>query len=68
MATKQKTCGCGCGAEVRSRYLPGHDAKHKSALVSRSLEGDRAATRELRKLGWEAHLEKARARRAQKEG
>ena len=32
-------CGCGCGAEVRSRFLPGHDAK----LHSRQLAEARAA-------------------------
>ena len=58
-----KECECGCGAEVRSRYLPGHDAKHKSALINRALEGDAAATRELRKRGWQTHLEKSRASR-----
>ena len=25
-------CLCGCGAPVRRRYLPGHDAKHRSQL------------------------------------
>lgn len=29
-----RTCGCGCGAPVVRRYLPGHDAKHKGALTS----------------------------------
>jgi hypothetical protein len=61
-----KTCECGCGGEVRSRYLPGHDAKHKSALINRALSGEGAATRELRKRGWQAHLEKSRASRKRK--
>lgn len=26
-----KVCGCGCGAEVKGRYRPGHDARHVSA-------------------------------------
>ncbi len=28
-----KTCQCGCGAPVARSFLPGHDAKLKSALV-----------------------------------
>jgi hypothetical protein len=31
--TPVRLCGCGCGAEVARRYLPGHDARHKAALV-----------------------------------
>ncbi len=27
-----RLCECGCGAAVRRRYLPGHDAKHRSAM------------------------------------
>jgi len=27
-----RKCECGCGAPVRRRYLPGHDAKHRSLL------------------------------------
>jgi hypothetical protein len=27
-----RLCECGCGAVVRRRYLPGHDAKHRSAM------------------------------------
>lgn len=27
-------CGCGCGQAVTRRYAPGHDAKHKSALLA----------------------------------
>lgn len=29
-----RTCGCGCGAPVVRRYRPGHDARHKAALVA----------------------------------
>jgi hypothetical protein len=29
----QKTCQCGCGHAVARRFLPGHDARLKSALV-----------------------------------
>lgn len=27
-------CLCGCGAEVKKTYRPGHDAKHVSVLIS----------------------------------
>jgi hypothetical protein len=27
-----RLCECGCGAAVRRRYLPGHDARHRSAM------------------------------------
>jgi hypothetical protein len=60
------TKGCGCGAEVKSRFLPGHDAKLKSRLVTQGLDGDPAAVKELRKRKWQAHLEKARASRERK--
>lgn len=63
-----KTCGCGCGAEVARRYLPGHDARHKASIVRRANEGttrqacDRAID-ELAELGWTqyASLETLRA-------
>ena len=29
----QGKCECGCGAEVRHRFVPGHDAQLKSRLV-----------------------------------
>jgi predicted nuclease with RNAse H fold len=32
-----RLCLCGCGAPVRRRYLPGHDAKHRSQLASATL-------------------------------
>ena len=45
-------CGCGCGATVRRRYLPGHDAKHRSKLLAEMRAGDRDAADELERLGW----------------
>ena len=45
-------CGCGCGATVRRRYLPGHDAKHRSKLLAELRAGDREAGDELERLGW----------------
>lgn len=32
-ATPAGFCGCGCGEEVARRYRPGHDARHKGALL-----------------------------------
>lgn len=45
-------CGCGCGASVRRRFLPGHDAKLKSRLLRSWRDGDIAAGEQLRDLGW----------------
>jgi len=45
-------CWCGCGAVVRNRFLPGHDAKLKSRLVKEARDGDRAAIQQLEQLGW----------------
>ncbi len=46
-------CGCGCGALARRRYLPGHDAKHKSRLLAEMRSGSRPAGEELQRLGWD---------------
>jgi hypothetical protein len=46
-------CECGCGAPVRRRFLPGHDAILKSRLLREARAGD-AAKRALRRLGWNA--------------
>jgi predicted nuclease with RNAse H fold len=45
-------CGCGCGAPARRRYLPGHDAKHKSRLLGEMRAGSTSAADELQRLGW----------------
>ncbi len=45
-------CGCGCGAPARRRYLPGHDAKHKSRLLAEMRAGSGHAADELQRLGW----------------
>lgn len=34
-ATSPRHCHCGCRAEVKGNYRPGHDAKHLSRLVGR---------------------------------
>jgi hypothetical protein len=46
------TCGCGCGAPARRRYLPGHDAKHRSRLLAEMRAGSGPAADELQRLGW----------------
>lgn len=46
-------CGCGCGAPARRRYLPGHDAKHRSRLLAEMRAGSRPAADELQRLGWD---------------
>ena len=45
-------CACGCGAPARRRYLPGHDAKHRSRLLAEMRAGSVAAAEELQRLGW----------------
>ena len=55
------SCECGCGGKTGGgRYLPGHDAKHKSALVKAALAGDQEATNLLEAKGWTRFLDKAR--------
>ena len=46
------SCWCGCGAPVKSRFKPGHDAKLKSRLVKLARDGDRSAKAQLEQLGW----------------
>jgi hypothetical protein len=45
-------CDCGCGAPARRRYLPGHDAKHRSRLLAEVRAGSGPAADELQRLGW----------------
>ncbi len=45
-------CNCGCGAPARRRYLPGHDAKHRSRLLAEMRAGSVPAADELQRLGW----------------
>jgi len=58
-------CGCGCGEELKPRkdgsyanYRPGHDSKHKAALVKLAREGDKTARSMLQDKGWLKYLEK----------
>lgn len=51
-----RACGCGCGVQVARRYAPGHDARHKSALVAGLTSADwrtqQASVTTLLDLGW----------------
>lgn len=60
-AQATRPCGCGCGALVVRRYLPGHDARHKSALVAQAIAtkgtwAGEAAAAALIERGWESFL------------
>lgn len=46
-----RVCECGCGASVRRRFLPGHDAKLRSKLIRAEASGISASHR-LDELGW----------------
>jgi len=52
MDETRHACGCGCGAHARRRYLPGHDAKHRSRLLAEMRAGSALAADELQRLGW----------------
>ena len=53
-------CLCGCGDVTKGgRFLPGHDARYKSALVNKARGGGRAADaakRRLVEMGWEKYI------------
>ncbi|WP_239341491.1 hypothetical protein [Frankia sp. CiP3] len=65
-------CLCGCGSNVRAEYLPGHDSRHKSALIRSVLAAEAPGTDDATKdagveayavilrRGWVAHLDKSR--------
>jgi hypothetical protein len=54
-----RLCECGCGAAVRRRFLPGHDARLRGRLVREARAGDLAHA-ELARLGWLRYIEKER--------
>lgn len=69
--TAKPKCECGCKTATKGgRFLPGHDAKLKSKLVGAVRDGDKAAAKRMRDLGWERFLPvtepKLRARRTRK--
>ena len=54
------TCNCGCGnpRSPTAKYLPGHDSRHKSSLVSAAKNGDLRAYVTLENKGWLKFLNK----------
>lgn len=55
------SCECGCRSTTGGgRYLPGHDAKHKSSLIKEALAGSEEAIATLEKKGWTKFLDKKR--------
>jgi predicted nuclease with RNAse H fold len=52
MDETRHACDCGCGSPARRRYLPGHDAKHRSRLLAEMRAGSGPAADELQRLGW----------------
>ena len=53
---KTNECQCGCGGTTRGgRYLPGHDARRRSALLAAIQGGDLEAATTLKELGWDRH-------------
>ena len=56
-------CQCGCGGTTKGgRYVQGHDARHKSALIQAALDGDKRAVAQLDALGWKKFLDAKLAR------
>lgn len=54
-------CQCGCdGTTAGGRYLPGHDARHKSQLIKAALAGSDDAAAQLKERNWTKFLDKAR--------
>lgn len=56
-----QACTCGCGEETKGgRYKPGHDARHKGALLTKLREGNarerESAEKQLRAAGWEQFI------------
>lgn len=48
-----RPCMCGCGEITKGgRFLPGHDARLKSQLLTEAREGNEGAVQRLEELGW----------------
>ena len=55
---KAPDCLCGCGGRTKGgRFLPGHDAKLKKALIADARAGKKRAANKLEKLGWSKFLQ-----------
>ena len=62
-------CLCGCGGHTKGgRFLPGHDAKLKKALVADARAGKKRAMKKLEKLGWSKFLDLQPVRQLNQEG
>ena len=58
--TKAPVCLCGCGGHTKGgRFLPGHDAKLKKALVADARAGKKRALNKIEKLGWAKFVQRA---------
>lgn len=58
------TCLCGCGRETGGEFAPGHDARYKSQLLTRYIEGkDSEALAILKKRKWTKFIEPSRRQR-----
>ena len=63
MTAKKPDCQCLCGEQTGGgKFRPGHDARHKGALIRKALEDHAASIAELETRGWTSHLEKAKNR------
>lgn len=52
-----RPCMCGCGGITKGgRFLPGHDARLKSQLLTEAREGNEEAKLRLEELSWEHFL------------
>lgn len=57
-ADEIKECLCACSGRTKGgRFLPGHDAKLKKALVADARAGKKRAVNKLEKLGWSKFLQ-----------
>ncbi|HVF70063.1 MAG TPA: hypothetical protein VM940_00460 [Chthoniobacterales bacterium] len=55
---KVPQCLCRCGGRTKGgRFLPGHDAKLKKALLADARAGKKRAVNKLEKLGWSKFLD-----------
>lgn len=66
--TKNPNCVCGCGGTTKGgQFVPGHDMRHKSALIRAVLDDDsEEALAELTERNWIKFLEKSRNARAKR--
>jgi hypothetical protein len=62
-AKKLPLCECGCETTTKGgRFIPGHDAILKKALIDAALGGSKRAENKLEILGWSKFLDARRQR------